>query len=113
MAVVFLQTPLRRFIGGQSSVEAPGRTLRELIDNLEARYPGIKEHLVNPEESGKLALGLAAVVDGEPTNMGLLTALDESSEVHFLPAIAGGAPFSSPPSTESAPFLPLPSAGED
>ncbi len=85
-----MQTPLRRFIGGESSVEAPGQTLRELIDNLEERYPGIREHLVNPEESGKLALGLAAIVDGEPTNMGLLTTLDERSEVHFLPAIAGG-----------------------
>ena len=86
-----MQTPLRRFIGEQASVEAPGRTLRELIDNLEERYPGIRERLVHPEESGKLALGLAAVVDGEPTNMGLLTTLDEGSEVHFLPAIAGGA----------------------
>lgn len=101
MAVVFLQTPLRRFIGDQPYVEAPGRTLRELIDNLEARYPGIKEYLVNPEESGRLALGLAAVVDGEPTNMGLLTMLDEGSEVHFLPAIAGGAPFPPPPSAGS------------
>ena len=91
MPVVFFQTPLRRFTGGRPSVEAAGATLRELIDALEDAYPGIREHLVNPDDATRLALGLAAVIDGEPTNMGLLTRLDGVREVHFLPAIAGGA----------------------
>ena len=90
MAVVFLPTPLRRYIGGVACVEVPGATLRQLINNLEARYPGLREHLLHPEDSDRLMMGLAAIVDGEPTNMGLLTTLNERSEVHFLPAIAGG-----------------------
>ena len=91
MAVVFMPTPLRRYIGGVACVEVPGATLRQLINNLEARHPGLREHLLHPEDSDRLMMGLAAIVDGEPTNMGLLTTLDEQSEVHFLPAIAGGA----------------------
>lgn len=87
-----MPTPLRRYIGGEASVTVPGGTLRELVNNLDERYPGIREHLVNPEDGDRLALGLAAVVDGEPTNMGLLTRLEANAEVHFLPAIAGGGP---------------------
>ena len=94
MATVFLPIPLRGYTDGEASAEVPGATLRALIRNLEVRYPGITERLVNPDDADRLMPGLAAVVDGEPTNMGLFTPLDEHSEVHFLPAIAGGAPVS-------------------
>ena len=73
-------------------MEVPGATLRALVRNLDKRYPGIAEALVNPEDADRLMPGLAGIVDGEPTNMGLLTPLDEHSEVHFIPAISGGAP---------------------
>ena len=92
MATVFLSIPLRRYSGGEANMEVPGATLRALVRNLNERYPGIAESLVNPDDADRLMPGLAAVVDGEPTNMGLLTPLDEHSEVHFIPAIAGGAP---------------------
>ena len=94
MATVFLSIPLRRYTNGEASIEVPGATLRALVRNLNERYPGIVEALVNPEESDRLMPGLAAIVDGEPANMGLLTPLDEQSEVHFIPAISGGAPVS-------------------
>ena len=95
MATVFLSIPLRRYTDGEASMEAPGATLRALVRVLDERYPGIAGALVNPEDSDRLMPGLAAIVDGEPTNMGLLTPLDEHSEVHFIPAISGGAPVSS------------------
>ena len=94
MATVYLSIPLRRDTNGESSAEVPGATLRALVRNLNERYPGIAESLVNPEDTDRLMPGLAAIVDGEPTNMGLLTPLDEGSEVHFIPAISGGAPVS-------------------
>jgi len=94
VATVYLSIPLRRYTNGESSAEVPGATLRALVRNLNERYPGIAESLVNPEDADRLMPGLAAIVDGEPTNMGLLTPLDEDSEVHFIPAISGGAPVS-------------------
>ena len=72
-------------------MEVPGATLRALVRNLNERYPGIAESLVNPDDADRLMPGLGAIVDGEPANLGLLTPLDEQSEVHFIPAIAGGA----------------------
>ncbi len=91
MATVFLSIPLRRHTGGEATMEVPGATLRALVRNLEGRYPGIAESLVNPDDADRLMPGLAAIVDGEPANMGLLTPLDEHTEVHFIPAISGGA----------------------
>ena len=90
MAVVFIPTPLRKFADGQTSVDVPGATLRELIRNLDDRFPGLQERLINPEDEDRIMPGLTAIVDGEPINMGLRTKLDEQTEVHFLPAIAGG-----------------------
>ena len=91
MATVFLSIPLRRYTGGEASADVPGATLRALVRNLNGRYPGIAERLVNPDDADRLMPGLAAVVDGEPAHMGLLTPLEERSEVHFIPAISGGA----------------------
>ena len=36
------------------------------------------------------ALGVSAIVEGEATVLGLRQQLEPDSEVHFLPAIAGG-----------------------
>ncbi len=91
MAIVYIPLPLRAYADGESKLEAPGATLRALVRNLDARCPGLRERVVHPDDPDRLMPGLAAVVDGEPTNMGMLTPLAPDSEVHFLPAIAGGA----------------------
>lgn len=91
MAVVYIPLPMRAYAGGEAQLEAPGATLRALVRNLDARCPGLGERVVHPDDPDRLMPGLAAVVDGEPTNMGMLTPLAPDSEVHFLPAIAGGA----------------------
>ena len=90
MAHVFFPTPLRGLAGGVPDADVPGGTLRELINNLAERFPGMRERLIDSEDGDRLIPGLAAVVDGEPTNMGLRTKLEPDTEVHFLPAIAGG-----------------------
>ena len=54
---------------------------------IEKLFPGIILELV---ENGKLKPGLSAVIDGRTTRLGLIHKINENSEVHFLPAIAGG-----------------------
>ena len=56
---------------------------------MEERHPGIKEYLVDDEEDD-LIPGLAVIIDGEVSQLGMLDKVGESSEVHFLPAIGGG-----------------------
>ena len=90
MPTVFIAMPLRRFTGGQATAQVAGATLRELVENLEASFPGVKARLVDEDDPDRLAPGLSAIVDGEATVLGLRQPLEPGSEVHFLPAIAGG-----------------------
>ena len=91
MARVFIPPPMRELTGGQTVVDVPGRTLVQVIDNLEQRYPGIRERLIDDEDSTRLMPGTAAVVDGDAVIDGLRHELAPDTEVHFLPAMAGGA----------------------
>lgn len=87
MAIVYLPYKLRHFSIGSNVIDVEGKNLKELINNLEKLFPGIKSELV---ENEKLKPGLSAVIDGRTTRLGLIHKINENSEVHFLPAIAGG-----------------------
>ena len=78
---------MQALTGGNDRVEVAGSTVRQVVDNLEAEYPGIKDRLV---EDHRIKPNIAVAVDGEITPLGLLEKVGESSEVHFLPAIGGG-----------------------
>jgi molybdopterin synthase sulfur carrier subunit len=87
MATVFIPAALRRLTGGEDRVEAAGSTVREVIEDLERRFPGIRKELM---EGSELSASLAVAVDGEILGGGLLEPVREGSEIHFLPAIGGG-----------------------
>jgi molybdopterin synthase sulfur carrier subunit len=89
VATVWVPSLLQRFTGGVSTVDVPGTTLREVINNLEPRYPGLKDRLLDDE--GDLRPEIAAAIDGETEHYGLLEPVRENSEIHFIPAIGGGA----------------------
>ena len=89
MPQIWLASRLRDIAGGHKEVEVPGATVRQVIDQLEARYPGAKAALYDPGRDA-LARGIAVIIDGESGQLGLLEPLQPDSEVHFLPAIAGG-----------------------
>lgn len=87
MPRVFIPPPLRSLTGGEAEVRLEGTNVRRLIESMEERYPGMKARLV---EHGELAAGIAVIIDGVTAPRSLVTPLREESEVHFLPAIAGG-----------------------
>ena len=89
MAEVWIPTQMQALTGGQQIVQIEGATVRQLINNLERDFPGVKDRLYDPEEDTLLP-GVAVIVDGETSQLGLLERLNENSEVHFLPAIGGG-----------------------
>ena len=75
--------------GGQKIVQIAGASVRQVINNLEKDYPGIKARLCE-EDGMDLLPGIAVIVDGETSQLGLLEKVGEDSEVHFLPALGGG-----------------------
>ncbi|RPJ43805.1 MAG: MoaD/ThiS family protein [Chloroflexi bacterium] len=87
MPVVWIPALLRDLADGVESVTVPGETVRQVIDALDSRYPGIKARLCDAE---RLRPGIAVVVDGEVSPLRLRQRLSDTSEVHFLPAIGGG-----------------------
>lgn len=87
MATVFIPTMLQTLTGGVKQVQIPATNVRQIIDRLDELYPGIKARLV---EGGRIRPNVAVSVDGEVARMGLLEKVGETSEVHFVPAIAGG-----------------------
>jgi molybdopterin converting factor small subunit len=87
MARVFIPAQWRDLTGGVSDVELGGSTLREIVEGLEARFPGVAARLC---DGGGIAAGLAVSIDGAMTSRGLLAPVEPHSEIHVLPAIGGG-----------------------
>jgi len=81
---------MQSFTGGQERVQVSGSTVRQLVNNLEREFPGIKTVLYDEEEDNIMP-GVAVIIDGETSQLGILEKVNEDSEVHFLPALGGGA----------------------
>jgi molybdopterin synthase sulfur carrier subunit len=87
MVTVFVPTMLQPLTGGVKQVEVQARNIRQLVDQLDQLYPGMRNRLV---EEGRIRSNLAVSIDGEIARLGLMERLGEDSEVHFVPAIGGG-----------------------
>ena len=87
MIKVFLPYRTRKIFDLPVEVCAEGNNLRNLIEFLDKKYPGLKQELVDEE---KLKPTISAVIDGRTTRLGLIQKLENVSEIHFLPSIAGG-----------------------
>lgn len=87
MPTVNIPAVLRTLTNGETSATVDGSTLGEVINQLDARYPGIKARLV---EDGKLRGGIAVFVNEELPTTGLRTRLEPDAQIYFAPAIAGG-----------------------
>jgi sulfur-carrier protein len=87
MPTVWIPPLMRSLAGGQEHIAVPGETVREVIEALDARHPGLKERLCQDD---RLSPGLTLTVDGVMSHKGLRQRLNEDSEVHFVPAIGGG-----------------------
>jgi len=85
--IVFIPTPWRDLTGGLARVEVEGRTVGEVVEALEHRFPGIQQRLCRGDS---LAPGLQVAIGDAMTTRGLRASVQPESEVHFLPAIGGG-----------------------
>jgi len=82
--------PLRRLAGDQETIEISARTVGEVIDELDARFPGFRERICDGNQQVKRFINI--YVDGEDIRFlnGLSTAIADQSEISIVPAIAGG-----------------------
>ncbi len=87
MPVIFIPPPLQAITGGRASLEVEGATVRQIIENLERAWPGLKERLLEGE---RLRPHIRVAVDGRISSLGLLEKVSATSEVHFVVAVSGG-----------------------
>ena len=87
MPTVFIPPLLRRLTDDRQSVQVEGTTLREVVDALEARYPGVREKLCHDDE---VRPELSVSIGDNLISHGLAEPVPPNSEIHFLPALGGG-----------------------
>ncbi len=90
MTTIRIPSPLRRYTNSQSKVELSGATIQQLIDNLEAEFPGVKSRLC--DDNGQIKRYVNVFINGEEirTLQGADTPVADKDEVSIIPAMAGG-----------------------
>ena len=87
---VRIPTPLRKLTNNEEVVEVRGATIDEAISELQSRYPGIKERLL--DETGNVRRFVNVYVNEEDIRFlqNQQTPLKDGDEISIIPAIAGG-----------------------
>lgn len=87
---VIIPTPLRKFTANADTVEVETGTVLEILDNLEAQYPGFRSRVC--DETGQLRRFINIYIDGEDVRFldNLSTPVPDKAELSIVPAIAGG-----------------------
>jgi len=88
--IVRIPTILRSYTGGESEVSADGETLAGVLDDLDARYPGIKGRVL--DDQGALRRFVNVYVGNDDVRFldSLDTKTPDGSQVSVIPAVAGG-----------------------
>ena len=89
MTTIRIPPTLRTETGGERQVPAAGDTVRELLDDLMDRFPGLRAQLVEDDD---IAPFVNVFVDNEDVRTldGLDTPVRRGATVILLPAMAGG-----------------------
>ena len=87
---VRVPTILRTYTGGDAIVSAEPGTVREVIEGLNAQFPGIGGRLL--DDAGQLRRFVNVYVDEEDVRLaqGLDTPVAAGAQVSVIPAVAGG-----------------------
>jgi molybdopterin converting factor small subunit len=87
---VRIPTILRTYTDGASEVNGEGGTLREVLQKLDADFPGIGARIL--DEAGKIRRFVNVYVGEEDVRFadGLDTVTPEGVSISVIPAVAGG-----------------------
>jgi molybdopterin synthase sulfur carrier subunit len=87
---VKIPTVFRKFTNNESSTEVSAGSIADVIDELESRYPGLREQLLTGD--GELHRFVNVYVNDEDARYleKLGTKVGEGDVVSILPSVAGG-----------------------
>ena len=84
---VLLPTPLADYTAHRREVEAEGKTLAELLRDLDRRYPGIRFRIIDEQDTIRPHIKIFVNREAERT---LERRLDARDEVLVVAALSGG-----------------------
>jgi len=90
MAKIIIPTPLRKYTDNQAEVRVEGKTIHEALSQLVTSYPNLKNNLFDEKGAIRAYVNIFVEDDNIRDLKGEKTALEESSTVSLVPAIAGG-----------------------
>ncbi len=90
MATVRIPTPLRKLTKGEAEVAAKGNNVKEILENLEQNFSGLKERIC--DEHGSIRRFVNVYLNDEDIRFlnNLETKVKEGDSISIVPAIAGG-----------------------
>jgi MoaD family protein len=91
MSKIHIPTPLRQYVGKQSTVEVKGSTVGDAMNDLLAQHPDLRRHLY--ADDGKLRAFVNLYVNDEDIRylQKEATAIKDGDSISIVPSIAGGA----------------------
>lgn len=87
---VRLTAVLQKLTGGQKTIEASGRTVAEVFDDIETRYPGFKAQVYGPDGKPHRFVNIYLNDEDIRYTGGIDTTLQTGDILDILPALAGG-----------------------
>ncbi len=90
VVVVHIPGPLREYTRGESDVEVDAKSVREVIDALNAKFPGIKERICDEHGDVRRFVNIFVNDENVMQGKGINTEVRDRDEVYVLPSIAGG-----------------------
>lgn len=87
---VRVPTPLMKLTDNKSEVTAEGKTISDIINDLENQFNGIKDRIC--EENGSPRRFINIYINEEDIRFleGEMTSVKDGDEISIIPAIAGG-----------------------
>lgn len=90
MATIIIPTPLRKFTGNESKVQANGRTVHEAFQSLSQQFPDLQKQLFDDAGNIRSFLRIFKGCTDIRTLDSSQTALENETVLSIVPAIAGG-----------------------
>ena len=85
--IVLIPSPLHSYTSGESRVEARGASLRELLEDLDRRYPGFRFRIIDEQDRVRPHIRLFVNARLAPS---IDRTLDASDQVQIVCALSGG-----------------------
>ena len=90
MSIIKIPTPLRQYTDQNEYVKVNGKTIKDVMEDLVKKYPNLKKHLYNEENTLRNFVNIYLNNEDVRTMNGIKTSVEDNDVIFIVPAVAGG-----------------------